>query len=146
MALTSDGERHFITASAADRAVWSYLPPAQSFAVTKPSTDARVLATIGASASTDRFPALVAGVHGRGRTVAIPVSGIWRWRLMMEGAGKGTMFFDSFLRGTVRWLASETDMTPLTVTTDAGSYLNGQEVRFEAAFLTPSTCPSARRE
>jgi hypothetical protein len=91
-----------------------------------------VLATIGAGASAERIPALVAGVHGRGRTGALPVSGLWRWRLMMQGAGRGTLFFDTFLRGTVRWLASETDMTPLTVTTDAGSYLNGQEVRFEA--------------
>ncbi len=132
MALTSDGERHFITASAADRTVWSSLPPAQSCAVTKPSTDARVLATTGAGGTADRIPALVAGVNGRGRTVALPVTGIWRWRLMMEGAGKGTMFFDTFLRGTIRWLASETDMSPLSVTTDAGTYLNGQEARFEA--------------
>jgi hypothetical protein len=131
--LTDDGRSHFITAAGVDREVWSMLPPLQSFAVTKPTPEGRVLAVIsGVSGKGNPSPAVVAGARGKGRTVVVPISGVWRWRLMMEGAEKGGGFFDSFVRGTVRWLTSEIEASPLAVTTDAGSYLSGQDVRFEA--------------
>jgi hypothetical protein len=133
LSLTEDGRSHFITASGVDRDVWNLLPPTQSFAVTKPSPEGRVLAVLsGVSRKGDSAPAVIAGARGRGRTIVMPITGIWRWRLMMEGAEKGGGFFDSFVRGTVRWLTSETETSLLAVTTDSGSYMSGQDVRFEA--------------
>lgn len=132
LALTEDGRSHFLTSAAVDRDIWNLLPPS-SWTVVKPSPGGRVLAVItGSSRKGDLPPAIVAGASGKGRTTVVPLSGIWRWRLMMEGAGKGGGFFDSFVRGTVRWLTSENEASPLVVSTDAGSYLSGQDVRFEA--------------
>jgi hypothetical protein len=61
-----------------------------------------------------------------------PVSGIWRWRLMMEGAGKSGIFFDTFIAKTINWLTSSAEKSPLTITTESGAYLSGQEIKFEA--------------
>ncbi|MBT4482538.1 MAG: hypothetical protein HOC71_02550, partial [Candidatus Latescibacteria bacterium] len=75
-------------------------------------------------------PAIVTGKHGAGKIVVMPVSGLWRWKLMMEGAGKESAFFTSFILGTLRWLTSGAETTPLSITTDSRSYLSGREIVF----------------
>lgn len=133
LALTEAGGSHFLTTGGIGRDDWPILPPVSSLAPTRPASGGQVLAVAApAGRKGDPPPAIAAGSHGRGKVLEMPVSGIWRWRLMMEGAGKGGALFDTFVRGAMRWLASETEMSPLTVSTDAESYLGGQEIRFEA--------------
>lgn len=130
--LTESGRSHFLTAGGPDRDGWGVLPPLPAAAPVRPSPSGAVLAeTAPAPQRKEPAPLIVAGTSGRGKALVMPVSGIWRWRLMMEGAGKGGAFFDTFVRGAVRWLAAETELAPLNVATDAKSYLGGQEVQFE---------------
>lgn len=133
LTLTETGRFHFLTTGVMSPDDWPVLPPFSSIAQTRPALGGQVLAAAAVSSRQGAaFPVIAAGSHGKGKTLAMPVSGIWRWRLQMEGAGKGGALFDSFVRGALRWLASETEISPLTVSTDADSYLGGQEVRFEA--------------
>jgi len=60
------------------------------------------------------------------------VSGIWRCKLMMEGAGKGGEFFRNFVTANINWFTSDTEKSPLTVTSDYITYISGQEINFEA--------------
>ncbi|MHB9031338.1 MAG: hypothetical protein ACYC9O_21425, partial [Candidatus Latescibacterota bacterium] len=132
VALSEAGRNHFITASGPDRDGWETLPPLPSILAVLPKPESVALLTTAVSPQRkDPLPVVVAGTAGKGKTLAMPVSGFWRWRLMMEGAGKSGAFFDAFVRGTVRWLTSEAEISPLTVVTDAKTYLGGQEVFFE---------------
>jgi hypothetical protein len=130
--LSEAGRNHFVTASGPDRENWETLPPLSSLLTVQPGPESVVLLTTAPSPQRkDTLPVLVAGTAGKGKTLAMPVSGFWRWRLMMEGAGKSGAFFDTFVRGAVRWLTSEAEISPLTVVTDTKTYLGGQEIFFE---------------
>jgi len=134
---TEQGKSHFITSGIGDSGAfgsWDALPPPSSLLpmekVTSPGT---VLAEIkGKNLPNGSIPIIAAGKHGTGKVLVMPVSGIWRWRLMMEGAGKGGEFFSSFVLGTLRWLTSGAETSPLAVSTDKDVYLSGEEITFEA--------------
>jgi hypothetical protein len=132
IALSEAGRNHFITGSGPERDGWETLPPLPSMLPVQPGPESAVLLTTPVSAQRkDPLPVAVTGTAGKGKILVMPVSGFWRWRLMMEGAGKNGTFFDSFIRGAAHWLTSETEISPLTVTTDAKTYLGGQEIFFE---------------
>lgn len=132
--LTETGRIHFITSAAGSgENFWNILPPLSSILhVAKVSPDGRILAHAVITEDGSVLPAIVTGKFGVGKVLVIPLSGIWRWQLMMEGAGKGGSYFSHFVHGTVNWLTSETETSPLTVTTDKTAYLGGQEIQFEA--------------
>ncbi len=132
VSLTETGRTHFLTADGPDRDGWETLPPLSSAAPVQPANTGAVLVESAVPPQgKESLPILVAGYAGKGKTLAMPVSGIWRWRLMMEGAGKSGAFFDTFVGGAARWLATEADGSPFTVSTDANTYLGGQEAFFE---------------
>ncbi|MFC1541334.1 hypothetical protein ACFL50_02655 [Candidatus Latescibacterota bacterium] len=133
--LTETGNSHFITAKeSGNEREWSILPPLTSILPVSNVTSAgRILAeTVPGAAGKIPLPVIVTGKYGSGKIVVMPVSGIWRWQLMMEGAGKGGGFFRSFVDGNVNWLTSEAESSPLNVKTDRTVYLGGQEINFEA--------------
>ncbi len=133
--LTDTGKSHFVTAvESAGMRSWSILPPLTSvLPVSEVASEGRVLTeTVPESEESDILPVIVTGVYGTGKIVAMPVSGIWRWQLMMEGAGMSGGFYREFVAGTVGWLTSEAGISPLTVTTDRKTYLSGEEIIFDA--------------
>ena len=139
--LTETGISHFITSkdSGSERE-WNILPPLTSvLPVLNVTANGRILAeTFPENSGNSKtpgarpLPVIVTGKYGAGKIVVMPVSGIWRWQLMMEGAGKGGSFYGSFVSGTIDWLTSEADISPLNVTTDRTTYLGGQEINFDA--------------
>ena len=135
MALTDKGRSHFITAgvrAGIPENEWKDLPPISAIApVTLTASSGQVLVNAVSADGKNSMPAVVAGRHGDGKTVIMPVSGIWRWHLMMEGAGRSGGFFREFVQGMLRWLTSGTGSSPLTVTTDSRTYLSGQQIVFE---------------
>lgn len=135
MELTEVGSTHFITSKDSDRErEWNILPPLISILpVSKVSSDGRVLAeAVMVSSKNNTLPAIVTGKYGSGKILVMPISGMWRWQLMMEGAGKGGAFYKNFVLGAINWLTSDVDTSPLTVTSDHRTYLSGQEITFEA--------------
>jgi hypothetical protein len=130
--LTEAGRIHYITAAPYTVGLWEILPPLSSIMPVTVNQQGHPLAvTGGLTVKNTPLPVIVVGTYGRGKTLVMPVSGIWRWRLMMEGAGKSGDFYDTLIKNIVRWLTSETETSPLTVTTDSKSYLSGQEIFFE---------------
>ncbi|MBN1291949.1 MAG: hypothetical protein JXB48_08930 [Candidatus Latescibacteria bacterium] len=134
MELSDLGRRHFITAGTLheDSGIdWSDLPPVHSISqIDRITESGQILAQAVASPDKKIFPALVAGKYGSGKTVVLPVTGIWRWHLMMEGAGKRG-FYSVFISGLLRWLTSGSESSPLTVNAESLNYLSGQEIVFE---------------
>ena len=131
--LSEQGTRHFITTGAhnADSGVeWRYLPPIHSIALIEKVTETGQILAQAVAPDKTTVPVLVTGKYGSGKTAVLPVSGIWRWHLMMEGAGK-TGFYSGFVEGLLRWLTSGSESSPLTVATESQNYLSGQEIFFE---------------
>jgi len=136
IAPTESGHAHFITSGIDDpdsESRWDMLPPLRSILpAASVSQSGRILArSSGKSPEVDTLPAIVTGKYGSGKILVMPVSGIWRWKLMMEGAAKGGTFFNSFVLGTLRWLTSDIETSPLAITTGSKSYLSGQRIDFE---------------
>lgn len=130
--LTEAGRIHCITSAPYTAGLWDILPPLSAIMPVTVNHEGHPLAvTGGLNGISTPLPVIVVGTHGRGKILVMPVSGIWRWRLMMEGAGKSGDFYDTFVKNSVRWLTSETESSPLTVSTDSKSYLSGQEIFFE---------------
>ncbi|MFC1490853.1 hypothetical protein ACFL6K_06550, partial [Candidatus Latescibacterota bacterium] len=132
--LTETGRSHFITSKeSGNEREWSILPPLTSILpVSKVTSEGRILAeTVPEITEKPSLPAIVTGKYGTGKIMIMPVSGIWRWQLMMEGAGKGGNFYGNFVSGSVSWLTSDAESSPLNITTDRTSYLGGQEINFE---------------
>ncbi|MFC1606479.1 hypothetical protein ACFL47_00790 [Candidatus Latescibacterota bacterium] len=134
--LTPSGKSHFITSGSSElgnNSAWEDLPPLTAIStVTFARQNTTVLATAVSPNRTDSQPAIITGKYGKGKTVVVPVSGLWRWHLMMAGVEKNSSFFTSFVVGTLRWLTSGTDISPLMVSSDSRTYLSGQEIAFEA--------------
>jgi len=128
------GATHFLTTGAADGAdSWRDLPPLHAVANTVARKSATVLAeAYDPAAAAFRIPAIVAGRHGAGNIVVMPFSGLWRWKLMLSGSGKRFGFYDSFMAGTLRWLATEDAVSPLKISTGKSVYFSGEQIEFEA--------------
>lgn len=132
---TDAGQPHPVTSSSPDgQLLWDNLPPVPSvFSVAERSPQSRVLAVSTAAASEKMpVPALISGTFGTGKVLVMPVSGIWRWKLMLEGTGRNETFYTSFVTGAVRWLTAETSISPLDVSTDKRTYLGGEEIKVTA--------------
>jgi len=147
---TEQGSTHFVTSGIEDpnrRRDWNELPPLRSLYPVEAKPSGRVLARAsGTSPAFNGKPAIVSGRHGSGKVLVMPVSGIWRWRLMLEGSGREGAFFDSFVLGTLRWLTSGAETSPLAVTTDRPTYLSGQEIAFEGRLFDNVYMPVANAE
>jgi len=148
MELTEIGSTHFITSEDISRErEWNILPPLTSIMpVSKIAPDGSVLAKAIISSKNNSLPAIITGKFGSGKTLVMPISGIWRWKLMMEGTGKGGDFFNNFVIGTINWLTSDTETSPLTVTPDYTTYLSGQEINLEARLYNNVYVPVAGAE
>jgi hypothetical protein len=132
--LTDDGIAHFLSAGIEGMSgdVWAGLPPVPVVhPVAGVRDDMRVLATATTAGEGARHPVLMVGNAGTGAVLAMPISGFWRWHLQMVGAGRSG-FFSAFMIGTVRWLTTDREGSPLTVTTDRETYLGGERIRVEA--------------
>ena len=133
---TESGTTHFITSGIQQPGLgggWDLLPPLSSILLSaNVVSSARVLAEAFSDLPGWKpLPAIITGRYGAGKVLVMPVSGIWRWRLLAAGAGREETFFRSFVLGTLRWLTSDTETSPLTVSTGRQSYLSGQEIVFE---------------
>jgi hypothetical protein len=147
--LTETGQNHYVTSGDGSSASeWRSLPPLTSAAIVKETPGKGVvLATASpASGKSSPMPAIITGKYGKGKIVAMPVSGIWRWQLMLEGAGMDEGFYRGFVKGLANWLINENEETPLTVKTDYSSYLSGQEINLEARLFDSVYSPVSGAE
>ena len=134
--IAESGITHFITSGMLGDYTGSlagFLPPVNSIHAVTPLPDStRVLLRARSADGTENLPVLITGRYGSGKVVLLPVSGIWRWKLMLEGAGRETGMYTNFILGTLRWLTSKTDESPLTIKTGRRTYLSGEDVVFDA--------------
>ncbi|PKK92321.1 MAG: hypothetical protein CVV64_02585 [Candidatus Wallbacteria bacterium HGW-Wallbacteria-1] len=90
----------------------------------------------------DKGPPVLA-VHrfGRGRVAAMPVRGLWRYRFMMAGTGKGKTRFTEFLSSGLNWLRNEKGDALLTLQTDRLVSVQGEEISITANLMDSAFSP-----
>lgn len=134
--IARNGLTHFITAGMLGDytgTLTGFLPPIHRIHAVTPLPDSsRVLLRARSADGTENLPVLIIGRYGAGKVVALPVSGIWRWKLMLEGAERETGMYSNLVLGTLRWLTSETDESPLAIKTGRRTYLSGEDIVFDA--------------
>jgi len=96
--------------------------------------------TIASSAAPAKWPLLVTGAWGHGRTIAFAADSTWHWQ--MEGFGN---VHRRFWRQLVMWLAhkDDTDGASVWVRLDARRYQRGSRVEFSVGTLEAQRKASA---
>ena len=117
---------------------WSSLPPlpgANRFDRLKLKPNAQVVAE---TADARRWPLMVTGAWGSGRTVALAVDSTWRWQ--MEGYGEAQR---RFWRQLVLWLArkDDSDAQAVWVRLDGRRYQRGSRIDFAFGANDPQRRP-----
>jgi uncharacterized membrane protein len=143
--LTPEGLTHpamFITGnSVEDTALWQSLPElAGVVAVGKAKAGATVLARHPSPVpgSSDSVGAVVLATQpfGKGRVALLTADTTWKWSRIPRLEGRPDTLYVRFWAQMVRWLAgrdTQTQATPLTVTTDSPSYAKGDKAVISVA-------------
>ena len=119
-----------------NRKKWKELPPIFSN-VSSLSLNEKALAL--ATIDLERSPALkrslpliAALAAGKRKSVAVFGYGLWRWDLLMWGAGKTNESYLKFLQNTVRWLSTQEDSKLVRIASNKEIYRSGEDVKFTA--------------
>ena len=117
--------------------LWNDLPPVDTYLENfSPLPDAKILGRIDPGRSklppSDQFrkPLLVLRTLGNQKSMALLFENVWRWDLMMWGAGKTNVVLSKFLARTARWLSTRTESKPVQLKTNKAVYRSGEVVHF----------------
>ncbi len=119
------------------KARWHELPPV--FTNLQGENRATSSATIIAAdpgrsegSNDSRTPLVSVLAVGKRKSIAIWGYGLWRWDLLMWGAGKTNDTYLRFFRNAVRWLTTQEDGKLVKVVSNKEIYRSGEEVQFSA--------------
>ncbi|RMD92117.1 MAG: VWA domain-containing protein [Calditrichaeota bacterium] len=76
------------------------------------------------------IPLIIIEKIGKRKTVVVTAYGLWRWDLLMWGAGKSNESYLRFLQNTIRWLVTEEDSKLVKITSNKEIYRSGEEIIF----------------
>ncbi len=123
---------------------WKSLPPLPGyFRIDSRRPGSLVLVE---AADEERAPLVVAGVHGRGKVVAVLSASWWRLDLLSSGVGGRPQTIRRFWRNAVKWLALETPSGRLRVSTERHVYRAGERIVFVAQAFDELLRPQRRAQ
>ena len=109
---------------------WAQLPPLPGyFPITQKRRGAIVLVE---GADQHRSPVIVAGAYGQGKVIAALSGAFWRLDLLSSGVGGNSQTIREFWRNAVKWLAIQTEVGRIRVSTEKHIYRAGEQVVFTA--------------
>lgn len=135
--LTDAGKVHPVTslryAAADNLATWRGLPPLEGVnLVAGAKSDATVLAYHPRlrTKANKPMPVIVAGDHGKGRSLAVTTDTLWRWGFGAAARpGDDGRNYTKLWENAMRWLIQDPDLRNLHVDSDAVEYTPGEPVR-----------------
>ncbi len=117
--------------------LWNDLPPVDTYLKNfPPLPDTKILGRIDPGRSklppSDAFrkPLLILRTLGNQKSLALLFENVWRWDLMMWGAGKTNVVLSKFLARAARWLSTRTESKPVQLKTNKAVYRSGEVVHF----------------
>ena len=117
--------------------LWNDLPPVDTYLENfTPLPNTKILGRVDPGRSklplSDSFrkPLLLVRTLGTQKSIALLFENVWRWDLMMWGAGKTNRVLSQFLGRAARWLATRVESKPVQLKTDKAVYRTGEVVHF----------------
>lgn len=130
---SAEGRHHPVVrlqAEVAEGEPWAQLPPLPGyFPITRKRGGAIVLVE---GIDERRPPVVVAGAYGQGKVIAALSGAFWRLDLLSSGVGGDPQTIREFWQNAVKWLAIQTEMGRIRVSTEKHIYRAGEQVVFAA--------------
>ncbi len=134
--LTTDGERHPITALLPDAsmntAAWKNLPQLNGLNHTNLRPDAQVLLEHPTLTDSGGHPMPVVAVTevGRGRSMAITTDQAWQWSFLTARSGQPPRFYDDFFHNAIRWLVRDPELRQVQIQAEKERFSPTEPVAF----------------
>ncbi|MEE2708068.1 MAG: hypothetical protein VYA69_00520 [Gemmatimonadota bacterium] len=134
--LTADGETHPLTQLHDDPLEsarrWSELPPLTGINQVGPAKPGATVLVVHPTWQVNGQDTPVISVHryGHGKVLAVATYDIWRWDLMMWGAGGTNASYARIWSNAVRWLTTREGGKRVRVATGKSTYSSGESVVF----------------
>jgi len=139
---TAEGKRHPVIGTGGDHTAWDRLPPVfRTQTPVRARPEATVLATVRLGGVSLPDPLIIARRVNRHRSLAVTGYGLWRWRMLAQGATGTDQHLATFLSGAVRWLTSPDETRPVTVRPIGETFAQGEPAAFTGQVYDPSTQP-----
>ncbi len=155
-ALTDAGKTHPITRLSADPAenlkLWDSLPRLRGYnPVIRARPEATVLAVrdgggAGEGAGGDRSPLVAVMEAGKGRTMAILSSSLWRWYFEMVGRGRGNRPYLNLVKRSVDWLVHSPSLDRVRLSSLRRQYKAGEDAEVRLRVLDARYRPAPGAE
>lgn len=113
---------------------WQSMPPLRGLNVGLiPVKGAQILAH--RESSSGKYPVLVAGRVGAGRSMIIATDSSWNWNFLRVGAGGSGRYYQKFWENIIAWMTGEPETRRLQVATDKEKYREHETVRVHIKVL-----------
>ena len=113
--------------SGANSRVWEKLPELNGINLgLKPRKNANILASF--VKGRDKYPVLVTGRAGKGRSLVVATDSLWNWNFRQVGEGGSGRHYHRFWNNLISWLIDEPETRLLKIETHKERYEEGEEV------------------
>ena len=107
----------------------------------KPRKDADTLAWF--IKGRDKYPVLVTGRVGKGRSLIVATDSLWNWNFRQVGEGGSGRYYNRFWNNIINWLIDEPGTRLLKLETHKERYEEGEEVLLRISVSHPNYNPYA---
>lgn len=122
-----------------NREVWDALPPLHGANLGLVADKNAYVLAEHENGSGSKFPMLVAGEFGKGRTALLATDSVWNWSFRKEG---GSRYFHRFWNNVIDWLIAEPQTRRLQLESDKDRYQEEQQVLIKFKLLEKNYQPS----
>jgi uncharacterized membrane protein len=144
--LTEAGKTHPVARLSGDPQenveVWKALPELRGY---NPAARARPQATVLATRD-DGAPLVAVMEVGKGRTMAVLSSSLWRWYFEMIGQGRGNRPYLNFVKRTVDWLVQSPSLDRVKLSSVETQYKAGEDAEVRLRVLDAEYRPATGAE
>jgi hypothetical protein len=127
---------------AANRKIWENLPSLNGLNVgLTPTPGAQVLATYDKKGKKS-LPLIVAGMQGKGRSMAVGTDSTWNWNFKRVGEGGSGRYYQKFWNNVLAWLTNDLETRRLQLETDRERYREGEQVLIKLKLMDDNYNPA----
>ena len=122
--------------------VWENLPELNGINIgLKPRKNSNILASF--IRGRDKYPVLVAGRFGKGRSFVVATDSLWNWNFRQVGEGGSGRHYHRFWSNLISWLIDEPETRLLKLETHKEHYEEGEEILLRVSVLQSNYNPYA---
>lgn len=143
--INSQSIQPFLISEESAQSDWGNLPPIdQPTGVYQSKPESKILAFTKFNNKVTNEPIILTRNFNGSRSVSVLAGNVWRWKL--QTSKKNSLFFDSFVLNSAKWLNSPDDLRKIRINTLKKNYSQGEPVEFTAEIYDESLNPISDAE